>query len=137
MNLPSLIAVPITFALLVTVLRIMGRPWRCPCKGGQVFSPGEEHYSMHLFDAWSVSHFGHGMFFYAAFRGFLVERSWFLSVALAVAFEAVWEVIENTPYVIGVYRRSGDRLYRGDSVINSVGDVLACLAGALTVGMFV
>jgi hypothetical protein len=49
---------------------------------------------------------------------------------LAVALECVWEVFENTNYVIDKYRANTASLdYFGDSVANSIGDVSACVLG--------
>lgn len=49
---------------------------------------------------------------------------------LAVAVESGWEVLENTDMVINRYRAATMALgYYGDSVINSMGDILACAFG--------
>ena len=51
---------------------------------------------------------------------------------LAVAVEASWEVIENTPWLIERYRSQTVALdYYGDSVINSVSDTLFMVLGFL------
>jgi hypothetical protein len=49
---------------------------------------------------------------------------------VAIAAEAAWEVYENTDTVINRYRTATIALgYYGDSVINSVLDVVACGLG--------
>jgi hypothetical protein len=49
---------------------------------------------------------------------------------LAVALEAAWEVFENTDMVIERYRAATISLnYYGDSVMNSMCDILASVAG--------
>ena len=51
---------------------------------------------------------------------------------MASSIEAAWEVIENTPLVIDRYRETTAALgYSGDSVINSVSDMLMMCAGFL------
>ena len=49
---------------------------------------------------------------------------------MAIAFEAVWELIENTDTVIQHYRAATASLgYRGDTVMNSLGDIMCCGIG--------
>jgi hypothetical protein len=49
---------------------------------------------------------------------------------LALALEAAWEIFENTPFTIERYRKTTIALdYYGDSVLNSLCDMLWCAAG--------
>jgi hypothetical protein len=49
---------------------------------------------------------------------------------MALALEATWEVFENTNMVIERYRAATISLhYYGDSVMNSMCDILTCMAG--------
>jgi Protein of unknown function (DUF2585) len=49
---------------------------------------------------------------------------------LAVSIEAVWEVIENSEFVIRRYREQTAALgYHGDTIVNSLGDILVCGLG--------
>ena len=51
-------------------------------------------------------------------------------LVLAVLLEAAWEIFENTNYVINRYREATAAIgYTGDSIVNSMGDILACAAG--------
>jgi hypothetical protein len=53
-----------------------------------------------------------------------------LRAVVSAALEASWEAYENTDTVINRYRTETIALgYYGDSVLNSVCDVLACLIG--------
>ena len=64
----------------------------------------------------------------------LVGRRWPVGarLLLAVVFESAWEIFENTDMVINRYREVTISLdYYGDSVLNSVGDILAMVAGFL------
>jgi hypothetical protein len=49
-----------------------------------------------------------------------------------MAIEAGWEVIENSPMVINRYRTATASLgYSGDSIVNTIGDVISCGLGLL------
>jgi hypothetical protein len=53
-------------------------------------------------------------------------------LVLAVALEGLWEVFENTNFIIDRYRATTAALgYTGDTVVNSFGDIVCCLAGFL------
>src|SRR5204863_3829821 len=88
--------------------------------------------SQMLADWYSLSHVVHGLLFYAGL--WLVARRWpaewrFLA---ALLIESAWEVIENTPLVIDRYRETTAALgYSGDSVINSLSDILMMCVGFL------
>jgi hypothetical protein len=88
--------------------------------------------SQMLADWYSLSHIVHGLLFYALL--WLVVRRWpvqwrFLA---ALLIESAWEVIENTPFVIDRYRETTAALgYSGDSVVNSVSDILMMALGFL------
>ncbi len=86
--------------------------------------------SQHISDWYTPSHVIHGIAFYALLR--LVARRLPVGArfVLAVLIEAVWEVFENTPFVINRYRAATIALdYYGDSVINSVSDVVSMMVG--------
>lgn len=120
MGLVTLIACTLlTAAALVIGLRGLGCPWR------------GRGYSQTLIDSWTLGHVGHGIVFYAAWR-MVVDAAQVVFLA-ALLSEVLWELVENTPLVVGWFRRGGERAYRGDSIVNSLGDLAACATGALFV----
>ncbi len=68
---------------------------------------------------------------FAGLLALLVRRmsaAWRLVCAIAI--ESVWEIIENTNLVIQRYREATASLgYQGDTVVNSVGDIICCVVG--------
>ena len=117
-----------------TILLAMGRNPICTCGTvelwvGQRDSPKT---SQMLADWYSLSHIVHGLLFYAAL--WLVARRWPVEWRFLVALlvESAWEVTENTPFVIDRYRETTAALgYTGDSVINSLSDILMMVVGFL------
>jgi hypothetical protein len=88
--------------------------------------------SQRLADPYSFSHLGHGMMFYAllwlAARKIPVRHRFLM----AVLIEAGWEILENSPFIIDRYRQVTISLgYVGDSVLNSLSDILMMSAGFL------
>ena len=85
-----------------------------------------------LSDWYSLSHIVHGLLFYAGL--WLVARRWPIEwrFIAALMIESAWEVVENTPFVIDRYRATTAALgYTGDSVINSLSDILMMGVGFL------
>ncbi len=129
---PVLIFLIVT-ALMAITLYLLGRDPICPCGYVSLWTgPGAppREGSQHLFDLYSPSHLIHGLIFYGVLA--LVARRLSLNLRLAIALvvEAGWEILENTPMVIERYRAvtvSFD--YNGDSIINSVFDVIAMVVG--------
>lgn len=88
--------------------------------------------SQRVADAYSFSHFIHGIAFYALL--WLIARKLPVSTRLlmAVLLEAGWEILENSPIIINRYREATAALgYTGDSVLNSMSDVVMMTLGFL------
>jgi Protein of unknown function (DUF2585) len=114
------------------ILRSQGRLWWCSCDYLLVWSrdPWSSDNSQHLLDPYSFTHLLHG-FLLCGLLTLLVPRlSTVWRLWLAVTIEAVWEVVENSEFIIRRYREETAALgYHGDTIVNSLGDILVCGLG--------
>jgi hypothetical protein len=119
--------------LMTFVLWTQGRIWWCKFGDLAVYinqAWNSSHTSQHLFDPYTFTHVLHGILaFWLA--GLLLKRFDMLWRFVAgIGGEAAWEVLENSSYIIEKYRENTASLdYFGDSIMNSVGDVLASAIG--------
>lgn len=116
------------------LLAWLGQPLLCGCGyikiwEGTVFSVGN---SQHLSDWYTFSHIIHGFIFYFVVQ-FLFPRLPFAPrLLLATGLEVGWEILENTPLVIDLYRQQAlAQGYAGDSILNSLSDTLVMVGGFL------
>jgi len=121
---------------------IFGKPlWPCPynsrLKHLYIKDADGPYTSQSLFDIYSFTHISHGMilFFIISFMNkvFNLKMNEINFTYLIIILEIFWEIIENTPYIINKYRKNSiiSRDYKGDSVINSLGDVTSTIIGFL------
>lgn len=153
----SAVTLVVTFALTAVALRSEGRVWFCKCWQPRLWISESDgpHTSQHLLDPYSLTHLEHGLIFFLALVLILpdlqtpssspsteslvsnaddaravrrrVVRFW-----IATLVECAWEIFENSEFVINRYREGTAALgYTGDSVWNSLGDVMACVVGYL------
>ena len=122
----------LTVGVAVVIMSWQGRViW---CQAGD-YSPWSwdiwsRHNSQHIIDPYSFTHILHGVIEFwligLVFRK--VPLAWRL--LMAVMIESSWEIAENSTYIIQRYREATISLdYFGDSIINSISDILCCSTG--------
>ncbi len=119
-------------ACSAVLLRMQGRIWWCADGRltpwtADAFGP---HNSQHLLDPYSFTHLLHGLVLWAALSPLAgrIAAPW--RVLAGLGLEAAWEVLENAPWVIERYRAGTAAVgYSGDSVMNSLGDIVVCGIG--------
>ena len=126
-----ILAVGIWLAIGATLLA-MGRVPVCACGSVKlwwgVVQSAEN--SQHIADWYSFSHVIHGLLFYCFAHLLWRHWHWFggkpaaWALPIAVAFEGLWELLENSPLIIDRYRAVTVSFgYEGDSVLNSLSDI--------------
>ena len=122
------------FVVTAFALRFEGRLWICAC-GTIKFWVGNtcsSDNSQHFLDPYAFTHVLHGVAFYWIIAWLLPRLRSEWQILVAIALEAAWEIFENTDFVIERYRTATAALgYTGDAVVNSLGDIVCCLAGFL------
>jgi hypothetical protein len=114
------------------ILLLMGRNPICTCGNVKLWvgETNSSDNSQHIADWYTLSHIIHGFLFYGIF--WIVARKLPIGqrLLMAVVVEAAWEIFENTDMVINRYREATIALgYVGDSVLNSVSDILFMVLG--------
>jgi hypothetical protein len=119
-----------TAALLLWMGRLpLGPDGRFGLWEGDIWSRFQ---SQRLLDPYVFSHLTHGFLFYLLLRLVAPRLPMRYRFLCAVALEAGWEILENSPLVIDRYRAVTIALgYEGDSVLNSMSDILMAGLGFL------
>ena len=116
------------------LLHVEGRSWICSCGRVSIWSGPvcSADNSQHFLDLYSFTHVLHG-FLYLWLLALIASRfapAW--QFWCAVALGSLWELFENSNFIINRYRTETAALgYQGDSVVNSLGDIACCAAGFL------
>jgi len=119
-------------AAAVAALLAMGRSAICRCGTVKLWAGDvrSAENSQQLADWYSASHLIHGLLFYALFALVLRRAPVRWRLVAAVAVEAGWELLENSPLIIDRYRAVTLAFgYAGDSVVNSVSDIAMMALG--------
>ena len=118
-------------AVTILILKVMGRPFISNSGTVKLWHAEvvSSENSQHLSDWYSFSHIVHGFILF--FLLWLISkkipqiRKFSVGFVIAVVMESIWEVIENTDFIINRYREATIALdYFGDSIINSTSDIL-------------
>ncbi len=121
-------------AILGLSLAASGRTLWCSCRSllPWSFEVMSLHNSQHLVDWYTPSHVLHGILLYWVCSLFFKKLSIQRRFLVVLLFEAVWEYLENSPFIIDRYRSATIALdYYGDSILNSLSDYFSCAIGFL------
>ena len=127
------LVVGLILLIAVLQLRLQGRLWICSCGYVLLWSGNinSSDNSQQIFDPYTFTHILHGFMMIGTARILLRQSTWVWQFIAALSMEVLWEIIENTNFVINRYRTDTISLgYTGDSIINSSGDIAAFGLGA-------
>ena len=124
----------ITAILAMTVFQLhrQGRVFWCACGSLNVWAGDiwSSHNSQHVLDPYSFTHVLHGVLFCGLLAWLLPRLPPVWRLTATVFLEAVWEIAENSRFIIQRYREATIGLgYEGDSIINSIADIVCCGIG--------
>ncbi len=131
-SVPALLAALVGLACTAMVLSGEGRIWWCAAGDLRPWTSDAwgPHNSQHLLDPYSFTHVLHGLVFWGVLSLVAPKIPIWWRAVMALGIEAVWEIVENAPWVIERYRAATAAVgYNGDTVVNSLGDVAACGLG--------
>jgi hypothetical protein len=128
---PSVIVVAVVIGTVIR-LRSQGRLWICECGevylwAGDVWSSNN---SQHIADPYTLTHLLHGVMFFWVLTVVAGRFQPIWQLVTAVTAEALWEIVENSRFIIDRYREVTIALgYEGDTIINSLADITICGIG--------
>ncbi|MDA1230898.1 MAG: DUF2585 family protein [Planctomycetota bacterium] len=125
-------ATVLIIAAVAVLLSFIGQPRWCKCGSWSPWSWNiwSSHNSQHLMDPYTASHVLHGVILCGLLFWLPRSVSGSARFMAAIVIEVGWEILENSPLIIERYRATTIALdYAGDSVANSISDILACAVG--------
>ena len=113
--------------------------WLCPKKSKisrltHIYNQKRKQQSMGIFDKFTVTHITHGLLFVWLLVKFNNNKKNLWIIYVALLLEIIWELSENTPFIIYRYRHAKVATYRnyiGDSIANIVSDILFTVFGIM------
>jgi len=128
------VAAILLIGVQIAILHHLGQPFLGA--SGRILlwvnDPWSPDMSQQLADWYSFSHIIHGFIFFAVLRLIAPRLPLGVRLLLAMGVEIGWEITENSPAVIQHYRQQALAAgYVGDSILNSVSDVVMMSAGFL------
>jgi hypothetical protein len=130
----TVLVIVLLVPLMALALWAEGRLLACACGEFRVWvgDTCSSQNSQQLFDPYSLTHILHGflLFWLISLIFRTLSPTW--QISLAAIVEALWELFENTDFVINRYREQTAALgYSGDTVVNSLGDLSCAIVGVL------
>jgi hypothetical protein len=126
----SLVTLGVLVVTFIGILWLFHRPLVCKTGFGIWAAAWTDCTSQHLLDAYTFSHVLHGVIFYWLLRPLAGRLSLPWRLIVAMSLEVGWELLENSPVIIEHYRNNTASFnYAGDSILNSLGDLLATFGG--------
>ena len=130
----AIISILLTFFYIlpyhISNRKILTRPiWHQPKKLIDFELDGPQT-SQQVLDIYSLSHITHGILFYFLIQKINIPFFKKNGLYIAIVLELIWEIFENTPYIINKYRKKEEyKEYKGDSIANIIGDTLFMIFG--------
>lgn len=128
-----ILAMMVSIVGMVIALYWQGRVWWCKVGDLSPWSSDiwSTHNSQHFFDPYTFTHILHGVLYFWIINLIFREMPLRWKFFLVIFVECLWELLENSNFVIERYRAATISLdYFGDSILNSLADVLSCAFGA-------
>ncbi|HRH40619.1 MAG TPA: DUF2585 family protein [Pyrinomonadaceae bacterium] len=128
-----ILAMMVSIVGMVIALYWQGRVWWCKVGDLSPWSSDiwSTHNSQHFFDPYTFTHILHGVLYFWIINLIFREMPLRWKFFLVIFVECGWELLENSNFVIERYRAATISLdYFGDSILNSLSDVLSCSFGA-------